>query len=226
MGLTPAAPVRHAAPVPPSLDTDTLLAAAPVIPVVVLDDADAAVPLARALVAGGLPVVELTLRTPAALEAINNIARHVPEAIVGAGTVTTAAQADAAQAAGARFLVAPGQTPRLLDALEASRLPFLAGTATASDLVALRERGITTAKFFPAELNGGAAAVRQLGAVFPELRFCPTGGIDPTKAMDYLALPNVACIGGSWIAPQAAVAAQDWTAITAAARGAAALRRA
>jgi 2-dehydro-3-deoxyphosphogluconate aldolase / (4S)-4-hydroxy-2-oxoglutarate aldolase len=222
MGLTPGTPVRHAAAVP--LDADALLAAAPVIPVLVLDDADDAVPLARALVAGGLPVVELTLRTDAALDAINTIARDVPEAIVGAGTVTTQAQADAAQAAGAQFLVAPGQTPRLLDALEASTLPFLAGTATASDLTALRERGITTAKFFPAELNGGINAVKQLGAVFPEMRFCPTGGIDITKAPDYLALPNVAAIGGSWIAPQAAVTARDWEAIEAAARGAAALR--
>ena len=127
--------------------------------------------------------------------------------------MTTAAQADAAQAAGARFLVAPGQTPRLLDALQASGLPFLAGTATASDLVALRERGITTAKFFPAELNGGTAAIKQLGAVFPELRFCPTGGIDAHKASDYLALPNVACVGGSWVTPPAAIAARDWTAI-------------
>lgn len=224
MGLTPGTQVRHAPAVPPPLDVDTLLATAPVVPVVVLDDADDAVPLARALVAGGVPVVELTLRTPAALDAINNIAQHVPEAIVGAGTVTTAAQADAAQAAGARFLIAPGQTPRLLDVLEASALPFLAGTATASDLLALRERGITTAKFFPAELNGGTAAIKQLGAVFPDMRFCPTGGIDASKAIDYLALPNVACVGGSWVAPAAAIATRDWTAVEEAARGAAALR--
>lgn len=222
MGLTPETQVRDAAAVP--LDADALLDLAPVLPVVVLDDADDAVPLARALVAGGLPAIELTLRTPAALDAINNIATHVPEAVIGAGTVTTAAQADAAQAAGARFLVAPGQTPALLDALQGSGLPFLAGTATASDLLALRERGIATAKFFPAELNGGPPAIRTLGAVFPEMRFCPTGGIDPSNATNYLALPNVACIGGSWLTPAAAVAAGDWTAVEEAARGAAALR--
>jgi 2-dehydro-3-deoxyphosphogluconate aldolase / (4S)-4-hydroxy-2-oxoglutarate aldolase len=224
MGLTPGTQVRHAAAVPQPLDLDALLAAAPVIPVVVLDDADDAVPLAQALVAGGLPVVELTLRTGAALDAINNIAREVPDAIIGAGTVTTAAQADAAQAAGAQFLVAPGQTPRLLDALQDSGLPFLAGTATSSDLLALRERGITVAKFFPAELNGGIPAIKQLGAVYPEMRFLPTGGIDATKAIDYLALPNVAAVGGSWVTSPAAVAARDWPAIEAAARGAAAMR--
>jgi 2-dehydro-3-deoxyphosphogluconate aldolase / (4S)-4-hydroxy-2-oxoglutarate aldolase len=224
MGLTPGTQVRHAAAVPQ--DADALLDLAPVLPVVVVDDPDDAVPLAQALVAGGLRLIELVLRTPAALEAINNIAQHVPEAVIGAGTVTTAAQADAAQAAGARFLVAPGQTPRLLDALEASGLPFLAGTATASDLVALRERGITTAKFFPAELNGGTAAIKQLGAVFPELRFCPTGGIGAHNAREYLALPNVACVGGSWVTPPAAVGARDWTAIEDFARAAAALRRA
>ncbi len=223
MGLTPGTQVRHAAAVPQ--DADALLDLAPVLPVVVIDDPDDAVPLARALVAGGLRLIELVLRTPAALEAINNIAQHVPEAVIGAGTVTTSAQADAAQAAGARFLVAPGQTPRLLDALQASGLPFLAGTATASDLVALRERGITTAKFFPAELNGGTAAIKQLGAVFPELRFCPTGGIGLHNAGEYLALPNVACVGGSWVTPPAAVTAQDWTAVEDFARTAAALRR-
>jgi 2-dehydro-3-deoxyphosphogluconate aldolase/(4S)-4-hydroxy-2-oxoglutarate aldolase len=227
MGLTPGtqvppAPIGDPAAVPQ--DANALLDLAPVLPVVVIDDADDAVPLARALVAGGLRLIELVLRTPAALEAINNIAQDVPDAVIGAGTVTTVAQADAAQAAGARFLVSPGHTPALLDALEAGGLPFLAGTATASDLLALRERGITTAKFFPAELNGGPAALRTFGAVFPELRFCPTGGIDPGNATTYLALPNVACVGGSWITPPAAIAARDWPAIEAAARAAAALR--
>ncbi|HET6508008.1 MAG TPA: bifunctional 4-hydroxy-2-oxoglutarate aldolase/2-dehydro-3-deoxy-phosphogluconate aldolase [Baekduia sp.] len=202
------------------LTIDAVMALAPVIPVVVLDDPDAAVPLARALVAGGLPAIEVTLRTPAALEAIARIAADVPDAVVGAGTVTTAAQAADAAAAGARFLVAPGQTPRLLDALEDRGLPFLAGTATASDLVALRERGIATAKFFPAAANGGPAALRALGAPFPELRFCPTGGIDPNNVADYLALGNVACVGGSWMAAPAAIAAGDWPGIEAAARAA------
>jgi len=232
MGLTPGTQVRNGAPragapiddaAAAALTVDGLLALAPVIPVVVLDDAAAAVPLARALVAGGLPAIEVTLRTAAALDAIAQIARAVPQAVVGAGTVTTAAQVDAAKAAGARFLVAPGQTQRLLDALQASDLPFLAGTATASDLVALRERGITTAKFFPAEASGGIAMLKALGGPFPDIRFCPTGGIDATKATNYLALPNVACVGGSWMVPAAAIAAGDWAGIEAAARAAASL---
>lgn len=202
-----------------------LLALAPVIPVVVLDDAAVAVPLARALVAGGLPAIEVTLRTEAALDAIAAIYADVPDAVIGAGTVTTVAQVRAACEAGARFLVAPGQTPALLDALEASDLPFLAGTATASDLVALRERGIATAKFFPAEAMGGAATLKALAGPFPEMRFCPTGGIDATKAPNYLALPNVACVGGSWMVPPAALAASDWAAVEAAARAAAGLER-
>jgi 2-dehydro-3-deoxyphosphogluconate aldolase/(4S)-4-hydroxy-2-oxoglutarate aldolase len=210
------------APVAP-LTADALLGLAPVIPVVVLDDAAHAVGLARALVAGGLPAIEVTLRTGAALEAINLIAESVPEAVVGAGTVTTAAQVDAARAAGARFLVAPGQTQRLLDALQGADLPFLAGTATASDLVALRERGIATAKFFPAEASGGPATLAALRGPFPEIRFCPTGGIDAARAPAYLALPNVACVGGSWMLPSGAVAAGDLAAIEAAARAAAAL---
>jgi 2-dehydro-3-deoxyphosphogluconate aldolase/(4S)-4-hydroxy-2-oxoglutarate aldolase len=215
-------PIGDAPAVPP-LTIDDVVRLAPVLPVVVLDDAADAVPLARALVAGGLPAIELTLRTGAAIEAINLIAEAVPEAVVGAGTVTTAAQADAAKAAGARFLVAPGQTQRLLDALQASALPFLAGTATASDLLALRERGITTAKFFPAEASGGIATLKVLGGPFPEMVFCPTGGIDAAKAPAYLALPNVACVGGTWMVPAAAIAARDWAAIETAARVASAL---
>jgi 2-dehydro-3-deoxyphosphogluconate aldolase / (4S)-4-hydroxy-2-oxoglutarate aldolase len=207
------------------LEAEDVLGLAPVIPVVVLDDAAVAVPLARALVAGGLPAIEVTLRTGAALETIAAIAAAVPEAVVGAGTVTTAAQIDAARDAGARFLVAPGQTPALLDALQASALPFLAGIATASDLVALRERGITTAKFFPAEAMGGTATLKALGGPFPEMRFCPTGGIDAARAPAYLALPNVACVGGSWMVPPAALAAGDLAAVTRAATAAAALRR-
>jgi 2-dehydro-3-deoxyphosphogluconate aldolase / (4S)-4-hydroxy-2-oxoglutarate aldolase len=207
------------------LEAEDVLGLAPVIPVVVLDDAAVAVPLARALVAGGLPAIEVTLRTGAALETIAAIAAAVPEAVVGAGTVTTAAQVGAARDAGARFLVAPGQSPALLDALQASALPFLAGTATASDLVALRERGITTAKFFPAEAMGGTATLKALGGPFPEMRFCPTGGIDAARAPAYLALPNVACVGGSWMVPPAALAAGDLAAVTRAATAAAALRR-
>jgi 2-dehydro-3-deoxyphosphogluconate aldolase/(4S)-4-hydroxy-2-oxoglutarate aldolase len=205
------------------LTIDHVLGLAPVIPVVVLHDAADAVPLAQALVAGGLPAIEITLRTPAAIEAIDAIADAVPGAVVGAGTVTTPAQAEVAIAAGARFLVAPGQTQRLLDALEDSRLPFLAGTATASDLVALRERGITAAKLFPAEASGGTAALKALAGPFGEMRFCPTGGIDAAKAPSYLALDNVACVGGSWMVPADAIAAGDWDAIEELARDAARL---
>jgi 2-dehydro-3-deoxyphosphogluconate aldolase/(4S)-4-hydroxy-2-oxoglutarate aldolase len=190
------------------MTTDDLLALAPVIPVVVLEDADAAVPLARTLVEAGLPAIEITLRTPAALEAIANIAADVPGAVVGAGTVVTGAQAQDALAAGARFLVSPGSTPALLDAL--AGVPFLAGAVTASEVMALLERGITAAKFFPAESSGGVPALRALAGPFPRMRFCPTGGINAAKAQDYLALPNVACVGGSWMLPPPAVKAGDW----------------
>jgi 2-dehydro-3-deoxyphosphogluconate aldolase/(4S)-4-hydroxy-2-oxoglutarate aldolase len=171
------------------------------------------VPLARTLVDAGLPAIELTLRTPAALEAIERIASEVPDAWVGAGTVMTARQADDALAAGAQFLVSPGATPRLLDALEDSDVPFLAGTATASEVMALLERGITTAKFFPAEASGGVPALRALAGPFPQMRFCPTGGIDAGNAPSYLALANVACVGGSWMLPPAALRTGDWKAI-------------
>jgi 2-dehydro-3-deoxyphosphogluconate aldolase/(4S)-4-hydroxy-2-oxoglutarate aldolase len=207
------------------LTIDGLLELAPVIPVVVVDDADAAVGLAQALVAGGLPAIEVTLRTPDAILAIAAIADAVPGAIVGAGTVTSGRQVGEALGAGARFLVSPGQTPGLLDALQSSTLPFLAGVATASDLIALRERGISTAKLFPAEPLGGPALLKALGGPFPEMRFCPTGGIDAARAPEYLALRNVACVGGSWMVPPDAVAHRDWDAIEEAARAAAALGR-
>jgi 2-dehydro-3-deoxyphosphogluconate aldolase/(4S)-4-hydroxy-2-oxoglutarate aldolase len=187
---------------------DDLLELAPVIPVVVLEDAEAAVPLARALVDAGLRAIEITLRTPAALEAIASVAADVPEAVVGAGTVVSGAQAEDALSAGARFLVSPGSTPALLDAL--AGLPFLAGAVTASEVMALLERGITAAKFFPAETSGGVRALRALAGPFPQMRFCPTGGIDAANAQDYLALPNVACVGGSWMLPPPAVKAGDW----------------
>jgi 2-dehydro-3-deoxyphosphogluconate aldolase / (4S)-4-hydroxy-2-oxoglutarate aldolase len=176
---------------------DDIAGLGPVIPVVVLDDPDEAVPLAEALVADGMPAIEVTLRTPAALAAVEAIAQHVPAAVVGAGTVTSPAQAEAALDAGARFLVTPGSTPRLLDALHGT--PFLPGAATASEVLALLERGIELAKFFPAEASGGVAAVQALGGPFPRMRFCPTGGIDAVKAQAYLAQPNVACVGGSWM---------------------------
>jgi 2-dehydro-3-deoxyphosphogluconate aldolase / (4S)-4-hydroxy-2-oxoglutarate aldolase len=177
-----------------------ILALGDVIPVVVVDDAAEAVPLAAALVAHGMPAIEVTLRTPAALDAIARIA-EVPGAVVGAGTVTSAQQAHDALRAGAHFLVSPGTTPRLLDALEDAGAPFLPGAATPSELLALLERGIRHAKFFPAEASGGVAAVKALAGPFPQLRLCPTGGIDEAKAARYLAQPNVACVGGSWMLP-------------------------
>ncbi|MDA0168636.1 bifunctional 4-hydroxy-2-oxoglutarate aldolase/2-dehydro-3-deoxy-phosphogluconate aldolase [Solirubrobacter taibaiensis] len=179
--------------------TEELVLLAPVIPVVVIDDLEDAVPLAAALVRGGLPAIEVTLRTPPALAAIERIANEVEGAFVGAGTVTTPQQVDDALAAGARFLVSPGSTPNLLDAMQAADVPFLAGTATPSDVLALLERGITYAKFFPAEINGGTKALKAFYGPFPQMRFCPTGGIDLSKAPEYLQLPNVVCVGGSWM---------------------------
>ena len=197
---------------------------APVIPVVVLHDAEVAVPLAEALLAGGLPVIEVTLRTQAALTVIERIAEALPEAIVGAGTIVSAGQVSSARSAGARFLVSPGCTERLAGAMTGSGLPFLAGVATASEALALIERGITAMKFFPAEAAGGVAYLKSLAGPLPQARFCPTGGITPENAPDYLALPNVGCVGGSWLTPADAVAAQDWKRIEELARAAAELR--
>jgi 2-dehydro-3-deoxyphosphogluconate aldolase/(4S)-4-hydroxy-2-oxoglutarate aldolase len=182
-----------------TLSVEELVRLAPVIPVVVVDDVEDAVPLAQALVRGGLPAIEITLRTPPALAAIERIAERVEGAVVGAGTVTTARQIDDAVLAGARFLVSPGATPDLLDGRQAARLPFLPGTATASDVVALIERGITHAKLFPAEVVGGVSALKAFAGPFPQMRFCPTGGIKAANAPDYLKQPNVVCVGGSWM---------------------------
>ncbi|MGI8333268.1 bifunctional 4-hydroxy-2-oxoglutarate aldolase/2-dehydro-3-deoxy-phosphogluconate aldolase [Actinomadura scrupuli] len=201
-----------------------LMELCPVVPVVVLEDARHAVPLARALVAGGLPAIELTLRTPAALEAIERIAAEVPDAVVGAGTVTTPGQVRDAAGAGARFLVSPGCTGPLREAMTGSGLPFLPGVATASEALALLEHGITAMKFFPAEAAGGAAYLRALGGPLPQVTFCPTGGITPESAAGYLALPNVGCVGGSWLTPPGLVRAGDWDRIEDLARKAAALR--
>jgi 2-dehydro-3-deoxyphosphogluconate aldolase/(4S)-4-hydroxy-2-oxoglutarate aldolase len=201
----------------------SVLDLAPVVPVVVLADAADAVPLARALVDGGLPAIEITLRTPAALDAIRAIARDVPDAVVGAGTVLTPEHVAAAGAAGARFLISPGWTDRLLDAMRGSGLPFLPGVSTASETLALLERGVTDLKFFPAEAAGGTAYLRSLASPLPRARFCPTGGIDAARAPEYLALPNVPCVGGTWMVPQRAVHERAWDEITELARGAAAL---
>jgi 2-dehydro-3-deoxyphosphogluconate aldolase/(4S)-4-hydroxy-2-oxoglutarate aldolase len=199
-----------------------LCARAPVIPVLVIEDAGLAPPLAEALVAGGLPVLEVTLRTPAALEAIRAMA-EVPGAEVGAGTVLTAGDLAAARQAGAGFAVSPGATPALLDAAEAEGLPLLPGAATASEAMALLARGHDLAKFFPAAPLGGAAALAALAGPLPQMAWCPTGGINAASAPDYLALPNVLCVGGSWVAPRAMLEARDWAGIEELARAAAAL---
>ncbi|WP_326662766.1 bifunctional 4-hydroxy-2-oxoglutarate aldolase/2-dehydro-3-deoxy-phosphogluconate aldolase [Streptomyces sp. NBC_00385] len=204
--------------------TSSVLDLAPVMPVVVLEDSADAVPLARALVAGGLPAIEVTLRTAAALDAIRAIAAEVPDAVVGAGTVISAQNVSDTVAAGARFLVSPGWTDALLDAMKASGVPFLPGVSTTSEVVALLERGVTDMKFFPAEAAGGTAYLKALSAPLPQARFCPTGGVSLTSAPSYLALPNVGCVGGSWMVPGDAVAARDWSRVERLATEAAALR--
>ncbi|MFF5634608.1 bifunctional 4-hydroxy-2-oxoglutarate aldolase/2-dehydro-3-deoxy-phosphogluconate aldolase [Streptomyces sp. NPDC012825] len=197
---------------------------APVVPVVVIEDAADAVPLARALVAGGLPLIEVTLRTPAALDALRAVADGVPEAVVGAGTVVSAAGVADAVGAGARFLVSPGWTGRLLGAMRESGVPFLPGVSTASEVVALLERGVDAMKFFPAEAAGGVPYLKSLAGPLPQARFCPTGGVSAASAPAYLALPNVGCVGGTWMLPPDALAARDWARVESLARGAAALR--
>ncbi|MER8266383.1 bifunctional 4-hydroxy-2-oxoglutarate aldolase/2-dehydro-3-deoxy-phosphogluconate aldolase [Streptomyces griseus] len=197
-----------AAPTAPS--DASVLDLAPVVPVVVLHDAADAVPLARALVAGGLPAIEVTLRTPAALDSIRAMAAEVPGAVVGAGTVISPEHVRDTVAAGARFLVSPGWTDALLEAMKASGVPFLPGVSTTSEVVALLERGVREMKFFPAEAAGGTAYLKALSAPLPQARFCPTGGISLASAPSYLALPNVGCVGGSWMVPGDAVAAKDW----------------
>lgn len=205
-------------------DRPSVLDLAPVIPVVVCDDAGHAVPLARALVAGGIRVVEVTLRSAAALDAIRAIAAEVPEMTVGAGTVCLSDQVKQALDAGASFLVSPGSTDRLLDALQDGGAPFLAGTATPSDMLRLLERGITEAKLFPASAVGGPALLRAVAGPLPQLRFCPTGGISAQTAREYLSLPNVGCVGGTWLTPPDALRDGDWALVERLAAGAAALR--
>ncbi|MGN6283160.1 bifunctional 4-hydroxy-2-oxoglutarate aldolase/2-dehydro-3-deoxy-phosphogluconate aldolase [Frateuria sp.] len=197
---------------------------APVIPVVVIEDARAAVPMARALVAGGVPAIEVTLRTAAALEAVRAIAAEVEGAMVGVGTVLGEADLRAAYEAGARFAVSPGATSRLLDAAADIPLPLLPGAATASEAMALLERGYRHLKFFPAVPAGGAKLLAAWAGPLPQLRFCPTGGISAATAGEFLALPNVLCVGGSWLTPADKLAAGDWAGIEALASAAAGLR--
>lgn len=192
---------------------------APIVPVLVIHDIAHARPLAEALVAGGLPALEVTLRTPVALEAIR-IMSGVTGGIVGAGTLVTPDDVRAAREAGAQFGVSPGATARLLDACEAENLPILPGAATATEAMALLERGYDMLKFFPAEASGGAPALSAIGAPLPQIGFCPTGGISPMNANSYLSLPNVVCAGGSWVAPSDLMKAGDWSGIEALAKAA------
>ncbi|KIC20294.1 bifunctional 4-hydroxy-2-oxoglutarate aldolase/2-dehydro-3-deoxy-phosphogluconate aldolase [Leisingera sp. ANG-Vp] len=190
---------------------------APIVPVLVVEDAALARPLAEALVAGGLPALEVTLRTPAALDAIREMAQ-VPGGVVGAGTLITPEDVTAAVEAGAQFGVSPGATDELLDACEAAGLPLLPGAATATEAMRLLARGYDMLKFFPAEASGGAPALKAIGAPLPQISFCPTGGVSPANAESYLKLPNVVCAGGSWVAPKDLAGAGDWAAIEALAR--------
>ncbi|MFT5650924.1 MAG: 2-dehydro-3-deoxyphosphogluconate aldolase/(4S)-4-hydroxy-2-oxoglutarate aldolase [Yoonia sp.] len=197
-----------------SLKSRELCMMAPVIPVLVVDDAAHAVSLARALVAGGLPVLEVTLRTAAALDVIREMAT-VTGGIVGAGTLLTPKDVEDAKAAGALFGVSPGATDLILDACEANDLPLLPGVATASEAMRLLERGYIVQKFFPAEANGGAPALKAIGSPIPQVSFCPTGGVSLKNANDYLSLSNTLCVGGSWVAPKDKVLSGDWDGITA-----------
>lgn len=190
-----------------------VLKLAPVIPVFTPDDVDDAVQVAQALFRGGLPVIEVTLRTPRALEAIKAMVEAVPDAVVGAGTVMTPAQMQAAKAAGARFAVSPGATPTLYAAARDADLPYLPGVATGSELIVGLEHGVDTFKFFPAVQAGGAALLSAWHGPFADVRFCPTGGISVQTAPQFLHLPNVLCVGGSWLTTAALVHARDWQGI-------------
>ena len=205
-----------------STEAEKICALAPVIPVLVVKDPAIARPLAEALVAGGLPALEVTLRTPAALEVIAEMAK-VEGGVVGAGTLLSPKDVTDAIAAGAQFGVSPGATDMLLEACEAAELPLLPGAATSTEVMRLLERGYRVQKFFPAEANGGAGALKAIGAPLPQVRFCPTGGVTPANAPSYLGLSNTLCVGGSWVAPQALIDAGDWEGITDLARAAAAL---
>jgi 2-dehydro-3-deoxyphosphogluconate aldolase/(4S)-4-hydroxy-2-oxoglutarate aldolase len=198
---------------------------APVIPVLTVNELEHAVPLARALVAGGLRVLEITLRTPAALAAVAAMRKAVPDAIIGVGTLTRAVDFAASDRAGAQFGVTPGLTPELAAASRGARFPLLPGVMTPTELITARAAGFNVLKLFPAQQAGGVGMLQALGAPFPDVLFCPTGGITRATAPDYLALPNVVCVGGSWLAPKAMLAAGDWAAIEALARDASALKK-
>jgi 2-dehydro-3-deoxyphosphogluconate aldolase/(4S)-4-hydroxy-2-oxoglutarate aldolase len=199
---------------------------APVIPVLTINELEHAVPLARALAAGGLKVLEITMRTPVALAAIEAMRKAVPDAVVGVGTLTRAMDFAAADRAGAQFGVTPGLTPELASAARGARFPLLPGVMTPTELIAARNAGFSVLKLFPADQAGGIGMLKALGAPFPDVLFCPTGGISRESAPDFLALPNVVCVGGSWVAPRAMLEAGDWAGIEALARDAASLKTA
>jgi 2-dehydro-3-deoxyphosphogluconate aldolase/(4S)-4-hydroxy-2-oxoglutarate aldolase len=193
---------------------EAVMRAAPVIPVLVIDNVEDAVPMAQALVDGGLPAIEITLRTDTALEAIRRVAAEVEGAIPGAGTVLTPAQAEQCADAGCKFLVSPGASPKLLDAVAGSDVPLLPGVITGSEAMTLGERGYKCLKFFPAGPAGGTNYLKALSGPLPDFLFCPTGGVSIDNAPDYLALKNVACVGGSWVAPKKLIDAKDWAGVT------------
>jgi 2-dehydro-3-deoxyphosphogluconate aldolase / (4S)-4-hydroxy-2-oxoglutarate aldolase len=205
------------------MNTLEVMRIGPVIPVIVIEELSHAVPLAKALVAGGVRVLEVTLRTPVGLAAISAIAREVAGAIVGVGTITRPEDFKQSLDAGARFGVSPGLTPALIEAAHASGLPLLPGVMTPSEVIAARSAGFSQLKLFPAQQAGGLGMLKALGSVFPDVTFCPTGGLSVESAPEFLALPNVACVGGSWLTPQDAIKAGDWSKITALARTASVL---
>lgn len=208
------------------LSIDKILKVAPVVPVMVVERLEDAVPLAQALYNGGLKVLEITLRTPVALDAIRAMVDALPEdAVIGAGTIITPEDLDNAVKAGSKFLVSPGTTPALIEAAKKSPVPLLPGIATPSEAMNLLTQGFTHLKFFPAESAGGVSMVKSIGGPLPQITFCPTGGIDLAKAPSYLALPNVACVGGTWMAPKNLIADQRWDEIEKLAREAASLAR-
>ncbi len=208
------------------LSIDDILKVAPVVPVMVVERLDDAVPLAQALYNGGLKVLEITLRTPVALDAIRAMVDALPEdAVIGSGTVITPEDLQASVDAGARFMVSPGTTPALIEAAKQCPVPLLAGVATPSEAMNLYTQGFKHQKFFPAEAAGGVPMLKSIGGPLPQITFCPTGGIDLAKAPSYLALPNVACVGGTWMAPKALIEAKKWDEIETLARQAASLER-
>ena len=193
---------------------EEIFAAGPVVPVLVINDVEKAVPLAKALMEGGIKVLEVTLRTPAAIDVIKRIAEEVPDSLIGAGTVTNAQQLKAVIEAGAKFAISPGMTADLLKAGMDADIPLIPGISSTSDLMKGKDAGYTHMKFFPAEASGGVKAIKSISGPFPDVTFCPTGGIGPNNYNDYLALNNVKCVGGSWLAPDDAIETGDWARIT------------